>query len=46
MNEFVAVLILLLFFILRFIVPAAVLLGLGYILHRIQSRWVTEVKKA
>jgi len=42
MNEFYATLILLLLFTLRFVVPVGILLGLGYVLHRIQANWPAD----
>ncbi len=46
MNEFYAILILLLLFVLRFVVPVGILLGLGYVLHRIQAHWPAEIDTA
>jgi hypothetical protein len=42
MNELVAGTILTLMFILRFAIPFILLLGLAYILNRIQAGWQTE----
>lgn len=46
MNEITATLILLFLFILRFAVPLGILIGLGYVLRRIQAHWPADTNTA
>lgn len=46
MNEFTATLILLFLFILRFAVPIGIVIGLGYVMRRIQTHWPADTNAA
>ncbi|MCP4419557.1 MAG: hypothetical protein GY805_23340 [Chloroflexi bacterium] len=46
MNEFLATVILIALFTLRFVVPLGISLGFAYMLNRLQNRWQTDENAA